>query len=170
MSGQELLINGSFEKGGPKGFFTSTVLDPATGASAASAWTTRVAGHGAVTTTSLLTTTYKNGGVGNTKMIHVTTTAPGNGLVQVFTPSPVVPEAIFTVRVFIVQGSVAIGIGNGGSTGATAFSDVIGTWLTLTGGESTSPVTEIVIYSGAVQFADFYVDFASVTRKRSDDK
>ncbi|MFJ6675016.1 hypothetical protein ACIQMJ_28270 [Actinosynnema sp. NPDC091369] len=165
MPGPELLINGSFEKGGPKGFFTSTALDPATGTSAASAWYTKAAGHGSVLTTSLLPTTYEIGNAANARMIHVATTAPNTGLVQVFTPAQPVARAKFTVRVFIVQGSVAIGVGNGGSTGATAFGDVVGTWLTLTGGESTSPVTEIVIYSGADPFADFYVDFASVTEK-----
>jgi hypothetical protein len=91
---------------------------------------------------------------GATTGMLVTSTAADNGLVQTFAT---LPSASFDAWVYVLQGQVSIGIGNGGSTTGTAFSSSTGTWQHLSA-NSNSASNEVIVYSSGP--AVYYVTSA----------
>jgi hypothetical protein len=102
-------------------------------------------------------------------MCHVVTTGDtpsnGNGMVEQWRPSGGPAACSFSVWVYVVQGSVQVGVGNGGSTTATASDTTLGKWVKVTGSNSTSPCNEITVYSKSAGVAnDWYFQSATVTQ------
>jgi hypothetical protein len=121
----------------------------------------------ATTTTDLLPTTLPAGLRPGKRMIHVVTTGANNGLDQQFGKVGKGPaQASFSVRVYVVQGSVGAGIGNGGNTSLTASDSKPGKWVNLHGssGGTQTPVNNFIIYAKSAGVNDFYVDLAFVAR------
>ena len=99
---------------------------------------------------------------GRSGVIHVTTAGGSNGLVQVWAPINTGPSKVVTgATIYVRSGKVLIGTGNGGNTGANAFTSGTGQWESIRGPNQVCPANETIIYSAGGP-ADFYVDFASV--------
>ena len=98
-------------------------------------------------------------------LIRVETNSASNGLVQVLGPLNSGPtSATASVWVYVDAGVAGLGIGNGGATSLTAFSQSTGTWELLTTSTiSGSPAVfnEIIVYSSGGS-AQFWVDVASI--------
>lgn len=97
------------------------------------------------------------------RMIHVGTTIPHAGLVQTFLPEhtgPATAEA--AAWVYLLRGEVAIGTGNGGSTGYDARTSARGRWVRLAAPNGTSPANEFIVYASSKGGAEFLVAGASV--------
>ena len=166
-----LLSNGAFDQIGPEGPIVVKNI-PGNGVTAAQDWL--ALGTGSVisntfgiTTTELLPSTIVNNGT----MIYVKTDTHLNGLVQVFGPLNTGPETAYAcLWIYLVSGSVGIGIGNGGNTsGNDVVLNKTGSWEILQVSNSHSPVNEIVIASLGGG-AEFYVESAWVGVKRRDCK
>jgi len=95
---------------------------------------------------------------GATTGILVTSTAGNNGLVQTFGGGPL--SVTFDAWVWVLQGQVSIGVGNGSSTMGTATSAGINSWQHLSAINTTSPADHAVIFS--VGPAVYYVTSANV--------
>ncbi|MDH6455476.1 MULTISPECIES: hypothetical protein [unclassified Streptomyces] len=101
----------------------------------------------------------------STRMIHVGTTVPHTGLVQTFLPDRTGPDAADAAAwVYLLRGEVAIGTGNGGSTGYDARTSARGRWLRLAARNGTSPANEFIVYASSAGGAEFFVAGASVRR------
>lgn len=129
---------------------------PVPGESAAKYWTTWN-NSDATTTTKHLPSFMGRRGV-----IHVNTTGPSNGLVQVWAPINTGPSKVTnSAWIFVKSGKVGMGTGNGGNTGVSAFTTGKGRWEKIKGTNSVCPANETIIYSVDGP-AEFYVDSASV--------
>jgi hypothetical protein len=166
-----LLANGDFGIAGPAGspsaytgqdfFFDSYNTAQYTGApSAAANWGIWNNTSG-TTTTELVPSTFP--GVAN--MIHVVTDASNNGLLQSFLPFNTGRDAgavLGTIAVYVVNGQVGIGTGNGLYTGFDGFSSTTGEWQLINATNGGSPANDFLIYSSNGP-ADFYAAAASVS-------
>ncbi len=88
----------------------------------------------------------------------------GNGLVQVFGAlgtGPIAVEGSVWIHTNPRQ-IVGVGVGNGGATFSTEFTNGLGGWEELVFTESTSPVNEMIIYADTPG-AEFFVDTAFAT-------
>ncbi|WP_224368840.1 hypothetical protein [Hyalangium versicolor] len=154
------LTNPTFNTVGPNGTPTTVTTAVAGGAgnSAAANWTLFTNTPGTVFT-ELLPSSRNDG----TRMIHVRTQGPGNGLVQVFQPFNTGPTQVISgAWIYVLSGRVCIGTGNGGNTGCDAYSSTTGQWQYVTASNGVIPANEFIIYSTTTTGADFYVDEASV--------
>jgi len=98
-------------------------------------------------------------------MCHVVTYGTNNGVDQVISSFNTGPSAAtFSVWVYVVQGEVGIGAGNGGDTGFTALDDTPGKWVDVTGTQSASPVNNFIVYSFGSGVSDFYFESATLTK------
>lgn len=153
-------LNPSFEMQGPNGPSTSHTGVSSLGWSAAANWSVFHNTQG-TTRTRLLNSNAPGGGA---KMINVHTTGASNGLVNVIGPYNTGTKTAFaTAWVYVTQGKVCIGTGNGGNTHCDATSTTTGQWEQLKACSGVSPANEFIVYSvgGA---AVFNVDLARVTR------
>jgi hypothetical protein len=162
-----MLLNPDFSMVGPSGPSTTYTGNAGAGPSAANRWI--LFNNGPATIKTELLPSTRPGG--SSKMIHVTTTGNGSGLVQagfasegtydgVFSAGP--PHVIDSAWVYVVRGKVGIGAGNGGNTSIDAVSSTTGRWELLQGCNVSTPVNEFLVYS-LTDGAEFYVDFAKVT-------
>ncbi len=154
-----LLLDSNFSVVGPNGSPTTHIGTGNVGWSAADSWfmwhnTNGVSTTQLVDTSNLLPSVAPSGA---TTGILVTSTAANNGLVQTFTSTP---NVTFDAWVYVLQGQVTIGVGNGGSTAGSANSTGTGSWLHLSTVNSTSPADEAIIYSTGP--AVYYVTSATV--------
>lgn len=154
-----LLTNSDFSVVGSNGSPTTHIGTGNVGWSAADSWfmwhnTNGVSTTQLVDTSNLLPSVAPSGA---TTGILVTSTAANNGLVQTFAGTP---NVSFDAWVYVLQGQVTIGVGNGGSTMGSANSTGTGSWLHLSTTNTTSPANEAIIYSTGP--AIFYVTSATV--------
>lgn len=153
------LQNPTFNVIGPIGPNTSVTLAAPGGGgfSAAQSFTVFLNTPGTVRTD--LMPSSRNDG---TRMIHVlSTTGPGNGIVQVFAPFNSGPTKVISgAWVYVVRGRVGIGTGNGGQTTYDAFSTTIGQWQYVAADNTSIPANEFIVYGAAPGMNEFYVDFA----------
>lgn len=117
----------------------------------------------ATTTTDLLPSTLSE----RSQMLHVCTTGPRCGVVQVFGDRDTGPAKVASsVWVFVVRGAVGMGTGNGGATGLDVLSKTQGQWEQLQAVNGVQPANEFIVYSAggdsAAEGACFYVDAAAV--------
>jgi hypothetical protein len=153
-----LVQNPSFDR--PR----ATVPPPLTGSavagsSAAEDWT--VWNNPDALTTTRLEPTTRPGASG--QMLRIETTAPACGLVQQWAPTDTGPaEAIASAWVFVIRGSVILGSGNGGDTGADTASTTQGRWELLEAASGRSPVNELIVYAADAGGAEYLVDEVSV--------
>jgi hypothetical protein len=158
----EDLTNGNF---GAPGTGPTTLTQPGAGDSAAPGWTTFNVVDGVTTTTELVPSTLPD----HSQMLHVTTTAPRCGLVQQFLPQRQGPtSAHLEVMVFVLDGQVGIGIGDGGDTSVTTFSTTTGQWETLEADHFVTNAGEVVIFGAAGNGGSYFVGNASVTEPAGD--
>ena len=150
-----LVSNPSFETANPFGSYVSR-SGTGPGPSVAAGWET-FNNHEGTTTSDFIRTTLTVLGAQRT-MVNVTTDDTHNGLAQQWVASGGPKTAKFSVWVFVVRGTVAAGIGNGGNTSLEVVSTTTGQWEELVGYNGSSPVNEIVVYSNEAGFTDFYVD------------
>lgn len=172
-----ILYNGSFESG------SSDVVTHAGafgGPSAADGWNIWNNDSGATTSTELCSATSCSGRtpygeapgslppapVDGFSTLHIVTTAVehNNGLYTTF--APVSSITFDTLWVYVVTGTVAQGVGNGGATQLDKSNQSIGagSWQELTSYSPTGVANEMIIYATEDGTpADFYVDAASVT-------
>lgn len=157
-----LLSNGNFDIVGPSGAVVDNPVPGGSGASAAQDWLSLGNGVGYVRT-ELMPSTRVPGG----RMIRVQTLGVINGLQQIFGAFNTGPRKAYAcVWIRLIEGSVGIGLGNGGGTNGN---DVVlnkkDTWEVLQVSNAFSPVNSIVI--GALTGgAEFYVESAYVDTKR----
>ena len=86
---------------------------------------------------------------------HVITSGRG-GLVQVFLPWNTGPDDLWSsVWVYVDNGQVGMGVGNGGDTGFDATSQFTGHWERLFAKNGVAPANEFIVYGS--NGADFYV-------------
>jgi len=150
-----LLSNPGFDFVGPVGPTTS-FTGVAASLSAAANWTIFHNLPG-TTRTQLLPAPW--GG----KLIHVYTSALGDGLVQVFLPFNTGPHVVnAAARIYVVHGKVGIGTGNGGNTHIDAVSATTGQWEVVHAPNGVSPANEFIIYAVSPGGAEFFVDAATV--------
>jgi RHS repeat-associated protein len=155
-----LLNNWSFDDpgAGPTTLTTTPEQPFGPGACAAPGWSVwnNVA---ATTTTEIKKSTLPQGQGGS--MLHVTSSGAGCGVVQTFGESGTGPDRVVaSVWLFIVQGRVAIGTGNGGDTIPDAYCDQIGQWVLVSAGNQRTPANEFIVYSVSDTGAEFYLDHA----------
>jgi len=162
-----LLFNARFNRVGPEGPLVVKNI-PGNGVTAARRWWALATGSiinntPGITTTELLPSTIVSGGT----MLHVITDTDKNGLVQVFGAIDTGPETAYAcLWIYLVSGSVGIGIGNGGNTnGNDVVLNKTGSWEVLQVSNAHSPVNEIVIASLGGG-AEFYVENARVSVNR----
>ncbi len=162
-AGANLILNPSFEiERAPGGLFTLMGTGP--GVSAAENWTVFNNIDG-TTTTELVTSTLPGGG---SRMMHVTTTASRDGLVNVFLPFNTGPASVLSSAwIFVNSGEVALGTGNGGNTGFDVFTTTMGQWELLQAPNGISPANELIIYASSLDGADFFVDLVAVVPEPS---
>ena len=156
--GPNLLSNPGFEDAG--GAPTVLTGAPIAGLSAAPHWTTwnNTAGS---TTTEILASTRPGG---SKQMLHVSTQGQRDGIVQVFGEFNKGPAKTTSgAWVYVLNGTVGIGTGNGGNTKNTdAVSTTHGQWEHLQAANGVSPANEFIVYATSSQGASFYVDDTSV--------
>ena len=101
------------------------------------------------------------------KVIRVQVDGERNGLQQLFGPFDTGPNTAYAcVWVYLVSGSVGIGVGNGGATnGNDVQLNKKGSWEALEVSNAVSPANSIVIMSVGGP-ADFYVESARVDTTR----
>lgn len=156
-----LLTNGGFDVVGPNGDTTS-YSGLFAGPSAAASW--EVFNNSNTTTrTMLLPSTLAMPGA-DPNMIHVATGGINCGLDQLFLPPNTGPvNATFSVWLYVVRGTVGVGLGNGGNTGLSSFNTTHGQWELVTGINAASPANNFIFYSAGVDGAEWYADLAEVT-------
>jgi hypothetical protein len=150
-----LLANPGFDFVGPLGpttSFTGLGASP----SAAASW--RVIHHAFGTTrTNLMPAPW--GG----RMLHVYTTAAGNGLLQAWAPFGGGPLHVKAqARVRVVQGKIAMGTGNGGAIMIDDTSAGGGVWEVLDAPNGVSPANTFALWAVSPGGAEFYIDLAAV--------
>jgi hypothetical protein len=150
-----LLANPGFDFVGPSGpttSFTGVGASP----SAAASW--RVIHHAFGTTrTQLLPTPW--GG----RMLHVYTTAAGNGVMQAFAPFGAGPLHVKSqARVRVVKGKIAMGTGNGGAIMIDDTSAGGGVWEVLDAPNGVQPANTFALWAVSPGGAEFYIDLAAV--------
>jgi hypothetical protein len=158
---QNLVANPGFETIGPSGSPTTvtTVVPGGAGNSAAASWTLFTNTPGTIFTEQA---NYLVSPSGSTRTLHVVTYGPDNGVVQVFAPIGSGPtHAISAVWVYVRQGTVYLGTGNGGNTGNDVESQTNNQWELLQAPNGVSPANELIVYSKGGG-ADFYLDNAEV--------
>ena len=157
-----LLNNSAFDVAGPEGLFVIKPVPDGNGVTAAQDWSAPGNTPGA-TITELLSSTLVDGGA----MIHVITDGDRNGLAQVFGDFDTGPATAYAcVWVYLVSGSVGIGIGNGGDTnGDDMVLNKTGSWEVLQVSNGHSPVNTIAILSLGGG-AEYYVESARVDVNR----
>jgi hypothetical protein len=104
---------------------------------------------------------------GSGKMLHVKQSANGAGIAnQSFTENPA--KAVASVWVYVVKGTIGLGIGNGGNTSNTVWTCQTGVWtyLETCNLDTQSPVTNFIMYNknGGSEEAEFYVANPRVTK------
>jgi hypothetical protein len=104
-------------------------------------------------------------GVG--KMLYVKQSANGAGIAnQGFTENPA--KAVASVWVYVVKGTIGLGIGNGGNTSNTVWTCQTGVWtyLETCNLDNQSPVTNFIMYNknGGSEEAEFYIANPRVTK------
>lgn len=104
---------------------------------------------------------------GSGKMLHVTQSKNGAGIAnQSFTENPA--KAVASVWVFVVKGTIGLGIGNGGNTSNTVWTCQTGVWtyLETCNLDTQSPVTNFIMYNrnGGSEEAEFYIANPRVTK------
>jgi hypothetical protein len=155
-----VLANPGFDATGPRGPSTLDVGVVFAGSfnySAAANWTLYLNLLGDIATEQLPADSMgAHGGA-----LRVSIDADNGGIVQYFGPAGIPGAAVITARVYVLKGQVAIGAGNGGSTGLTEVSTTTGAWELIRTAESNRPVTEVAIYSFGGP-AEFIVDEVSV--------
>ncbi len=162
VTGPNLLFNANFETIGPAGATTrlaDVVGENSPGQSGADRWT--------LYANSLATMTTEHLSLGahgaSSAVLHVDVTAAHTGLVQVFLAQHTGPAcAVGRARVYVLHGSVALGLGDGGNSSLLSETSATGRWVWLEAENTISPVNEIVIYSTSDDGAEFFVDEASV--------
>ena len=156
---QNLLKHGGFNipaTGVPPGMIVSVNGCNQPGSSAAANWFVYINGCGEVTTT-LVPSTDPNG---KAYMMHVTASVENAGIDQSGTFN--VASTLTWVSVYINNGCVKMGTGNGGSTGLDEATCETGRWFHFARvPNGNSPANEIVIYA-FMGPADFYVEKAVV--------
>ncbi|MFN0151725.1 MAG: hypothetical protein ACKVU1_13575 [bacterium] len=153
-AGDNLLTNPGFEIVGPQGASTTFTGYGGGGWSSAQDWWVFNNSPG-TTSTELLPSTCPGGGQ---YMLHVTTDGGSNGVGQIFLPFDTGPDqATAMARIFVISGTVVIGTGNGGNTGADAHTRYTGHWEFLRAGNGVSPANEFIVYAWGGP-AEFYVD------------
>jgi hypothetical protein len=70
-------------------------------------------------------------------------------------------NAVSRVWVYLTQGVVFLGTGNGGGTGGDVVSKTTGQWELLQAPNGAHPANELIVYSTGGG-ADFYLDNAEV--------
>ena len=115
-------------------------------------------------TTNLLTSTCP---YGTGKMLHVKQSKNGAGIAnQGFTENPA--KAVASVWVYVVKGTIGLGIGNGGNTSNTVWTCQTGVWIYLEtcNLDTQSPVTNFIMYNknGGMEEAEFYIANPRVTK------
>jgi hypothetical protein len=159
-----LLANPTFSTVGPNGSLTSvtTTVPGSAGWSAAANWSLFTNNPGTITSRLEPSTL-----AGGTQMLHVTTQADRNGVLQVFPGSssctangPAHTQS--GAWVYVNSGKVCIGTGNGGNTTCDAFSTTTGQWEWVQANNGVSPANEFIVYAMSPGGADYFVGFARV--------
>ena len=160
MASANLLSNPGFET--PSGFGNTVLVgSDLSGNSAAQDWL-MWNNTNAVSSTGLYTPPPGLAGSG-TYSILVTTSGDDNGIYQTFLPGNTGPNsAIGSVWVYVLQGSVGMGTGNGGDTLLDTTTSVHDQWVQLSAPNGVSPANEFIVYSASAGGATFYVDNADV--------
>lgn len=156
-AGVNLLLNPSFEIVGPNGSAVEHTGYALVSESAAKEWYVfhNIPG---TTKTELLPSTCPDGGP---LMLRVSTDSPSNGIEQVVFNFGEGPPCIKnSVWIYVVSGQVFIGAGNGGQTGADAYTTTTGQWEQVSAQNSYCPANLTIIYAASVGGAEFYVDLA----------
>lgn len=154
-----LLLNADFETAGSLGPAVESNGYTLIGESAAKDWYVfhNTAG---TTVTELIPSTIQPGGL----MLKVKTTGGSNGIEQVLGAFDTGPACVKTgVWVYIEEGAILTGAGNGGQTGADTIITTTGEWIFVEAQNSFCPVNLFIIYS-ASPGAIFYVDAAAVEK------
>src|SRR6185437_10165151 len=157
-----LLANWSFDETGTAATtLTTTAAQPSGGgSSAAPAWGTWN-NNPTTTTTELVPSgqvpSLLPHAVGGTAL-HVTTGADGCGIVATFHPAGGDPAQVLTsIWLYLVRGAVAVGTGDGGSTGRDVVCGQTGQWVFVQAANGVSPANELVVYAAGDDGAEFYV-------------
>lgn len=158
----DLLSNGTFNQVGPWGPMVVNPPGSGNGATAALDWLALKNTDG-TTITELLGSRRVPGG----KVMRVQVDGERNGLQQLFGPFDSGPTTAYAcVWIYLVSGSVGIGVGNGGATnGNDVQLNKKGSWEALEVSNAASPANSIVIASVGGP-ADFYVESARVDTTR----
>lgn len=156
-AGGNLLINGDFDVVGPSGPVVQSTGVLLVGESAAADWFVFHNAPG-TTKTTLLPSTCPGGGA---QMLRVQTDSASNGIEQVVFAYGEGPPCIKNgVWIYVVSGQAFIGAGNGGGTGADAFTTTTGAWEFVNSVNAGCPANLTIIYAASPGGADFYVDLA----------
>ncbi|MGW5154639.1 hypothetical protein ACWEPN_04055, partial [Nonomuraea wenchangensis] len=129
----------------------------------AAAWTTWTQGAPRrVLATGLRSST--PGSPGSGRVMHVSATIPGAGLVQVFGAEQHAgrQRVEASAWVFVNRGEVGIGTGDGGNTGYDVRCSTTGRWVRMSAVNGVSPANEFIVYASGPDGADFLVAGASV--------
>ena len=159
----DLLSNGKFDVVGPWGPLVVNPPNSGNGATAALDWLAAKNNAG-TTVTELMPSTRVNGGT----MMRVQVDGERNGLQQLFGAFDTGPRTAYAcVWIYLVAGSVGIGVGNGGGTnGNDVQINKKGTWEPLQVTNAAAPANSIVIMSVGGP-AEFYVESARVDTWRA---
>jgi hypothetical protein len=159
VASDNLLVNAEFETAGSLGPAVESTGYALVSESAAADW--YVFHNTAGTTyTELMPSTIQPGGL----MLKVKTTGASNGIEQVMGAFDTGPACAKTgVWVYIEEGAILTGAGNGGQTAADVFLTTTGEWVFVEAQNTLCPVNLFIIYS-ASPGAIFYVDGASVEK------
>ena len=157
--GGNLLTNASFEIEGPDGGFVISTGIHGVGNSAAANW-------GVFHNTRGTTQTELEGADlpdGERFQLRIETDGVNNGIGQVIGPLHSGPACV-TVRawVYVLEGQVLIGAGNGGNTGANAFSQSTFEWELLEATNDVCPANTFISYAATAGGAHWFIDLASV--------
>jgi len=156
-----LVTNGRFELPGDGPTRSSAVgMQAPTAAAGWSTWNN----DPVETATDLVPSTLPGYGGG---MLHVTVAGTrlvnGSGVYRPYAAVDTGPTAVRAqVWLYVVNGQVGIGTGNGGHTGIDAVTSTTGRWQLLTAVNGVRPVNEVIIYA-INQSAEFYIGAVTVT-------
>ncbi|WP_433221607.1 LGFP repeat-containing protein [Dactylosporangium sp. CS-047395] len=157
-------VNGDFAQPSGTGPTTITASPGMPGGwSAARAWPVTI-NTPTTTSTALLPTTRAPAPAGKS-MLKVCSTGAYNGLAQAFAAPGTGSPAIAYVWVYVEQGRIGVGIGNGGSTGLSAQSTQTGRWEPVTATSGNDPGNEIIITTLDPDGACYYLDTVTVQNR-----
>jgi len=155
--GANLLVNGDFDLVGANGPAVQSTGLSLVGESAAADWYVFHNTPG-TTKTEILPSTCPGGGA---NMLRVQTDGPSNGIEQVVFAIGEGPPCIKNgVWIYVSTGQAFIGAGNGGSTGADAFTTTTGEWEFVNSPNVGCPANLTIIYAASAGGAEFFVDLA----------